>query len=78
MWVPSKECKLSPACYLHKYFDAHKSSTYETNGTKFNITYGSGAVIGYMGYDNVEMAGITAKRAEIGLITTLKGKERLI
>jgi len=73
LWVPSKECKLSPACYLHKYFDSSKSSTYKTNGTKFNISYGSGAVVGYLGYDTVRLAGLEAKNAEIGLITQLKG-----
>lgn len=49
LWVPSKECRLSAACYLHKYFDSSQSSTYKYNGTNFNITYGSGAVSGYVG-----------------------------
>ena len=35
LWVPSKECRLSPACYLHKYFDSSKSSTYSADGRKF-------------------------------------------
>jgi hypothetical protein len=74
LWVPSKECKLSPACYLHKYFDSSKSSTYATNGTKFNITYGSGAVVGFEGRDIVNVAGLRAEKALFGQITRLEGK----
>lgn len=58
LWVPSKECRLSPACYLHKYFDSSKSSTYVYNGTHFNITYGSGAVSGFVGQDSTFVAGL--------------------
>lgn len=53
LWVPSKECYLSFSCWTHNYFDKTKSSTYTPNGTPFNITYGSGAVVGYLGTDNV-------------------------
>lgn len=73
LWVPSKECKLSPACYLHRYFDSSKSSTYATNGTKFNITYGSGAVVGFEGQDTVDFAGLKAEKALFGQITKLEG-----
>jgi len=73
LWVPSKECKLSPACYLHKYFDSAKSSTYKYNGTKFNITYGSGAVEGFVGQDTVTVAGLKAEGAKFGQITKLHG-----
>lgn len=73
LWVPSKECRLSPACYLHKYFDADKSSSYATNGTKFNITYGSGAVVGFVGQDTVTLAGLKANNALFGQVTKLEG-----
>lgn len=71
--MPSKECRLSPACYLHKYFDSSKSSTYVVNGTKFNITYGSGAVSGFVGQDTTWVAGLQAKKSLFGQITTLHG-----
>lgn len=73
LWVPSKECKNSPACYLHRYFDSSKSSSYVYNGTKFNITYGSGAVSGFTGQDTVLFAGLPAKNALFGQITALHG-----
>lgn len=71
--MPSKECRLSAACYLHKYFDSAKSSTYIQNGTKFNITYGSGAVVGYLGVDDVGIGGLTAKSIIFGQVTKLEG-----
>lgn len=73
LWVPSKECRLSPACYLHRYFDSAKSSSYTYNGTKFNITYGSGAVVGFLGKDTVTVAGVKATNALFGQITRLEG-----
>lgn len=73
LWVPSKECKLSPACYVHKTFDSDKSSSYHTNGTKFNITYGSGAVVGFVGEETVTVAGLQASQALFGQVTRLEG-----
>jgi len=73
LWVPDKECRLSAACYLHHLFDSSKSSTYVRNGTKFNITYGSGAVVGYLGVDTVGVAGLNVKNTLFGQITKLEG-----
>eukprot|EP00919_Chromeraceae_sp_WS-2016_P067889 GHVR01160711.1.p1 GENE.GHVR01160711.1~~GHVR01160711.1.p1 ORF type:complete len:134 (-),score=3.83 GHVR01160711.1:689-1090(-) len=78
LWVPSKECRLSAACYLHKYFDSAKSSTYVANRTKFNITYGSGAVVGFIGQDTTTVAGLQAKESLFGQITKLQGKMAII
>jgi hypothetical protein len=32
LWVPSKECRLSIACYLHQTFDKSKSSSFKEDG----------------------------------------------
>lgn len=58
---------------MHKHFDSAKSSTYKTNGTHFNITYGSGAVVGYLGQDTTTVAGLLAKNSTFGQITRLEG-----
>lgn len=71
--MPSKECRLSPACYLHKYFDSSKSSSYVYNGSHFNITYGSGAVSGFVGQDTTWFAGLAAKNSLFAQITALHG-----
>lgn len=73
LWVPSKECRLSAACYLHRYFDSAKSTTYVYNGTAFNITYGSGGVVGYIGQDTTTVAGLQAKQSLFGQVTKLEG-----
>ena len=43
------------------------------NGTHFNITYGSGAVSGFVGKDSVWFAGLEAKGALFAQITALQG-----
>lgn len=43
------------------------------NGTKFNITYGSGAVSGFVGQDTTFFAGLPAKNSLFAQITTLHG-----
>ncbi|CAM6001098.1 unnamed protein product [Sphagnum balticum] len=55
------------------YYDSAKSSTYVYNGTHFNITYGSGAVVGFIGQDTTIVAGLQAKNSLFGQITRLEG-----
>lgn len=43
------------------------------NGTKFNITYGSGSVSGFVGNDTVDIAGLKAERALFGQVTSISG-----
>lgn len=58
---------------MHKHYDSAKSSSYTKNGTHFNITYGSGAVVGYLGQDTTSVAGLLAKNSLFGQITKLEG-----
>lgn len=71
-WVPSSECK-SIACFLHTKYDHSSSSSYEKNGTKFEIKYGSGAVEGYMSKDTVSIAGMKIKEHTFAEVTSEPG-----
>jgi cathepsin D len=72
IWVPSSSCyKL--ACLLHRRYYASDSSTYHKNGTIFNITYGSGAVSGYLSADDITVGDLTVKQQTFAEVTEEEG-----
>jgi cathepsin D len=101
LWVPSKKCPWTNiACrglyagmnveyfsVLHKKYDSRKSSSYKEDGRKFNITYGSGSMSGFVSKDNVcvcsgapsqivqctQIAGVCARSQEFAEATGLPG-----
>ncbi|CAD6455198.1 5d4184e6-48fe-4fa0-84c5-236fc4abf3ab [Sclerotinia trifoliorum] len=60
LWVPSSECG-SIACYLHTKYDSSSSSTYEQNGTSFEIRYGSGSLSGFTSRDVMSIGDLKIK-----------------
>ncbi|CCX33774.1 aspartic peptidase domain-containing protein [Pyronema domesticum] len=60
LWVPSQQCG-SIACYLHSKYDSSASKTYKSNGTSFEIRYGSGSLSGFVSRDDVTIGDIHIK-----------------
>jgi saccharopepsin len=60
LWVPSSECG-SIACYLHSKYDHSSSSTYKSNGSEFEIRYGSGELSGFVSKDTVTIGDLIIK-----------------
>ncbi|XP_055510938.1 gastricsin-like [Leucoraja erinacea] len=66
LWVDSVYCS-SQSCSNHPMYDPRKSSTFSTNSQRFQMSYGSGSLTGFFGYDTVNVAGISIPKQEFGL-----------
>ncbi|CAI7649174.1 unnamed protein product [Penicillium bialowiezense] len=72
LWVPSQSCN-SIACFLHTKYDSSSSSTYEKNGTEFEIRYGSGSLSGFVSKDNLQIGDIKVEGQDFAEATNEPG-----
>jgi len=72
LWVPSEQCN-SIACYLHTKYDSSASSTYEKNGTEFEIRYGSGSLSGFVSKDTLQIGDLKVKGQDFAEATSEPG-----
>jgi len=71
LWVPSSKCDphigTGFACLNHNKYDSDLSSTWTEDGTKFEIQYGTGSMVGFQSTDDIDIApgsgGLIAKQA---------------
>jgi saccharopepsin len=70
--VPSTQCN-SIACYLHSKYDASASSTYQKNGSSFEIRYGSGSLSGFVSQDTLHIADLKIKNQDFAEATSEPG-----
>jgi saccharopepsin len=62
VWVSSVQCD---PCQGSKYYSS-QSSTYKANGTKFELSYGSGYVTGHWSVDTLNLGGIKISNQQFG------------
>lgn len=72
LWVPGKSCS-SIACFLHKKYDSSASSTYKSNGTDFEIRYGSGELSGFISQDTLTIGDLKVKHQDFAEATNEPG-----
>ncbi|KAJ5094064.1 hypothetical protein N7456_009925 [Penicillium angulare] len=72
LWVPSSGCN-SIACFLHSKYDSSSSSTYEHNGTDFEIRYGSGSLSGFVSQDTLQIGDLKVKNQDFAEATSEPG-----
>ena len=72
LWVPSSACG-SIACYLHQKYDSSASSSYQKNGSEFQIRYGSGEVAGIISEDTLRIGDLKVKNQLFGEATNEPG-----
>lgn len=70
LWVPSNNCS---GCGSHPKYDYTKSTTYEADGTIFNIMYGSGPVSGHVSQDSAAVGTVSVKGQRFAEIDNVKG-----
>lgn len=66
-WVPSSSC--TGCGQSHTKLGTKVSSSYKQQGSKFQITYGTGSVSGFLGADTLTIAGMKLKNHTIALTT---------
>ncbi|NXC49255.1 PEPA protein, partial [Penelope pileata] len=66
LWVPSVYCS-SPACTNHRRFDPTRSSTFHGTTTSVASWYGTGSMVGVLGYDTVMIGNIQVQKQIFGL-----------
>ncbi|XP_078514914.1 pepsin A-like [Lissotriton helveticus] len=69
LWVPSTSCT-SSACSNHNEFNPSSSSTFQSTSTSLSIGYGTGSMTGVLGYDTVQVGGLTVTNQVFGLAYT--------
>ena len=62
------KCRFGFACLNHNQYDSEKSSTWTEDGTRFEIQYGTGSMVGFQSIDDVNISptseeGLTAYQA---------------
>ncbi|KAK7415000.1 aspartic proteinase precursor [Neonectria punicea] len=72
LWVPSSECG-SIACYLHSKYTSSDSSTYKSNGSEFEIHYGSGSLSGFVSNDVVSIGDLKIEKQDFAEATSEPG-----
>lgn len=59
LWIYSHKCN-TIVCKYHSTYDSSKSSTYKADGGKFDISYGSGSISGFVSNDVAKLGGATS------------------
>ncbi|KAL0967228.1 hypothetical protein UPYG_G00249450 [Umbra pygmaea] len=65
LWVPSSYC-VSEACGMHERFEAFRSSSFNHDGRRFGIHYGTGHMLGIMSREVLKVGSVMIQNQEFG------------
>jgi len=71
LWVPNKKC--CGFLSRHSFYHNKKSSTYASNGSTFNIAYGSGPVAGVYSQDSIKIGSISSDEYTFAEVDDVSG-----
>ncbi len=77
LWVYSSNCH-SAACLTHSKYNSSKSTTYVADGSDFDITYGSGSIMGFTSQDVCKITDDITATMGFGEIQKVKGATFLV
>ncbi|CAK7301266.1 NAPSA [Vulpes lagopus] len=67
LWVPSIRCHFfSLPCWFHHRYNSKASSSFQPNGTKFAIQYGTGRLDGILSEDKLTIGGVKSASVIFG------------
>uniref|UniRef100_A0A183CAH8 Peptidase A1 domain-containing protein n=1 Tax=Globodera pallida TaxID=36090 RepID=A0A183CAH8_GLOPA len=70
LWVPSKKCSINgKACSLRHKYDSSKSSSYQPDGRRLFLEYGTAAMDGFVSKDSVCVSNICVQQQEFAEAT---------
>jgi cathepsin D len=72
LWVYSSKCT-AVICSYHQTYNSAKSSTYTADGQKFDISYGSGSIKGFVSKDTARLGNYNAANFGFGEIEQVQG-----
>ncbi|CAH8850225.1 unnamed protein product [Trichobilharzia szidati] len=71
-WLPSRKCWfLDIPCWFIRFYDSSKSSTYQSNGTKFNISYLIGSYSGFWSMDTMQINSLVIRNQAFAEVTNV-------
>uniref|UniRef100_A0A914H885 Peptidase A1 domain-containing protein n=1 Tax=Globodera rostochiensis TaxID=31243 RepID=A0A914H885_GLORO len=69
-WVPSIKCPIKDkSCSLRHKYDSSKSSSYQPDGRRMILMYGTGAMKGFVSKDSVCVSSICVQQQEFAEAT---------
>ncbi|CAH8541678.1 unnamed protein product [Heterobilharzia americana] len=71
-WFPSRKCWfLDVPCWFFRFYDNSKSSTYQPNGTRFEVNYLMGSFSGFWSMDTIQINSLVIRNQAFGEVTSI-------
>ncbi|CAH8848951.1 unnamed protein product [Trichobilharzia szidati] len=71
-WFPSRNCwPLDALCWVLRFYDSSKSSTYKPNGTNFEVYYMDSSYYGFWSMDTIQINSLVIHQQAFAQVTNI-------